>query len=270
MEIANRGCSAVSARQFTVRRRRGGALVLLGPERVYKVALNPQQMRQIRDEVAGNRAAQGDAFWRGAILPARPVPLGLVSPRAVALAPADPVIARYLAAGLQRVERKPVRPADQLVQRHLFETLMSQRGADQQRGRILHYLSDFRIPESSAHGDLNAHNFLVWNGRVVVIDWGLYRPVSSFIFDAAHHYIIHEAMRARLSWIDVVFDSMPRASAIQALARRFDLTVRQLIVAYAMNRADTEGEQFRRLNGALPARFRSKYERVYARIDQWL
>jgi hypothetical protein len=247
--------------------RRDGPIVVVGPKRAYKLALRRVLRQRLAMELAGNRQACADPFWRDAVLPVRGGPFGLIMPAGDPVDERDPRVDQCLATRLQALETAPRDRADRLVATAILDHLAVAEDDRVRRARILNQLAGFQLPRSSAHGDFHHGNLLARDGQLAIIDWGCYRRVSSFLLDAVHYRIRYWCLQRRRSWVDVAYGDQWAAADMRRLAERFEVRPDQLVAAYAVNRASLETAQYLPALREPPRAVSVKHRAVIERVD---
>lgn len=146
---------------------------------------------------------------------------------------------------LLQPEAPDSKPMDELIDlSHLFDHLLFDRIDSQTSEDIIHKASRIHLPVSDAHGDLHTNNivFTKSNERKL-IDWEHYKEQSSYVLDLFHLLLRKEGMKRKVSWTEVIKLDVFDHPDFQKILDRHQLTLHDVIFAYALNRIYLEGRK---------------------------
>lgn len=218
---------------------RHGTVVLAGQCNVYKFYFGRAAgLRRI--ELSGNISAQQSAIWREYVLPARSIPFGISSARGVVATSDDSyVIEQFLWERYEAALTSNVRiGADRLLsepRRQLFKNFLGLPQHVLQCAQTS--LRKLDLVGGGSHGDVHPGNVVFIDNRLFLIDWTMFRPDASVLFDILHLVIRGICAARSVGW--------PSALAFagkdwDAACARANLSALDAKTYYAAERIDCE------------------------------
>jgi hypothetical protein len=243
-------------------RRQGQRVFLCGPLAL-KLATSGAARRLLRIEENNNRRASTDLFWRGFVVPAKRFGNALISRRYPAASAVHyAAIKRLIEDKLAVLASADRAPASELIDLAPVAQLADLPSVDIDLAFIVGAASCHRLPVSSSHGDFFVGNMVWRNGQLGLIDWDSYRARSSFVLDVVHFHVnILQLQLGGKSWTELVLDEVPRDARVGLLASKFGVSVKGLLLIYALDRTSREIAQEGGVGKLGPAKL-AKYVRL--------
>jgi hypothetical protein len=242
----------------TIRQLTRHALILHLGHTTYKL-FAPQNRVYRSSELEGNKRALQAGFWAGHVLRIEPHFLSLSMAKGEPIAPGSThKIDAFISDKLMQTfyyPRQRMSEAFDFAKLHKLETRGLMPGLLSKCKKIL---EDTFLPITSSHGDFHAGNMLCIGERLVLIDWDMFSPRGSFITDYIHCLNYRSAQLQQESWSLAI---LRQSAYLDELAQLFELTARQLRLAYCISRMAGELQHHRSIQDLQPKRIQ-KYNRV--------
>ncbi|PBB06461.1 phosphotransferase [Salimicrobium humidisoli] len=219
-----------------------GALILFTSKYVFKFPINKMGYYTISQEKYSYMKAKQDVFFMNNILPSGSFITGIKTLRGNPIKKTEELVRidDYILEKLRYSKKYPFVSAEKIIDYSYIHILINYNVEK----LIQNYLKKIYIPNTPAHGDLHIGNLLMNNGEIAIIDWGGYKKNSSFCFDAFHYYVRYYSKSRNKSWVDVIFSEFSISKEAVILSKIAGQDIETLSIAYAINRASLEIEQF--------------------------
>jgi hypothetical protein len=234
------------------------ALILHLGHTTYKL-FAPQNSLYRSSELEGNKKALKAGFWAGHVLKIEPHFLSLSMAKGEPLAPGNGhKIDAFISGKLMQTFYYPRQRMSEAFDFGMLHKLEAQGlipGLLQESETIL---ENTFLPITSSHGDFHAGNMLCIGEKIMLIDWDMFSARGSFITDYIHCLNYRSAQLQQESWTVAI---LRESAYLEELAQLFELTTRQLRLAYCISRMAGELQHHRSVQDLQPKRIQ-KYNRV--------
>jgi hypothetical protein len=242
----------------TIRQLTRHALILHLGHTTYKF-FPPQNSLYRSTELEGNKKALEAGFWAEHVLKIEPHFLSLSMTKGEPIAPGSVhKIDAFISSKLMQCfyyPRQRMSEAFDFAKLQKLESCGLVPGLLSECEKIL---EDTFLPITSSHGDFHAGNMLCIGERIMLIDWDMFSPRGSFITDYIHCLNYRSAQLQQESWTVAI---LRKSAYLEELAQLFELSTRQLRLAYCIGRMAGELQHHRSVQELQPKRIQ-KYNRV--------
>ena len=218
---------------------RSGHGVTVGVRRVgaLQLARSSWGRARLARKLARAQKAANDPFWAPHVVPVRGTPTVLVSPWVDTGSGPSAAERAFLRRQLDRVGAPPEEPTTDLLDWEELRPDWADVGVeDHVLDAFEGALRDLRLPVTSTHGDLHSGNMGVTSGgRVGIIDWEMYTPRGSYLFDVVN-YELHALCRDTGGRWEAMLPRLRHDPLVATAASAWRAPVPHLLLGYVVHR----------------------------------